>query len=206
MVAAAVPRLLGGRRRMTLIAAGAALVVASFALLPYHAFAWNSVRSAAEAPYLDRQRMAAEPPPGSPGTVAAERVGAGLDSVSRCCQGSPVSMTKLVALMNRIHAIVGDRTAYVADSPSGYPGLVYFVADLTPAPVMADKYMTILNEPQLNAYMAYFKTTVLPQTQAVLTAHLGTPEARHFLQRYSGARRITLRYDGKPYYMLLRGA
>lgn len=115
-------------------------------------------------------------------------------------------MTKLVALMNRIHAIVGDRTAYVADSPSGYPGLVYFVADLTPAPVMADKYMTILNEPQLNAYMAYFKTTVLPQTQAVLTAHLGTPEARYLLQRYSGARRITLRYDGKPYYMLLRGA
>jgi hypothetical protein len=115
-----------------------------------------------------------------------------------------VPMTKLVALMNRIHAIVGDRTAYVADFPYGYPGLVYFLADLTPAPVMADKYMTILNEPQLTAYMAYFEASVLPATQAVLTADLGTPEARFFLRRYAGARRITLDYDGKPYYVLLR--
>ena len=78
------------------------------------------------------------------------------------------------------------------------------LADLTPAPVMADKYMTILNEPQLTAYMAYFQASVLPATQAVLTADLGTPEARFFLRRYAGARRITLDYDGKPYYVLLR--
>jgi hypothetical protein len=204
MAVTAVPRLVGARRRATLTVAGAVLAVASFALLPYHAFAWTSVRSAADAPYLDRQRLAADSPPGSPTTLAASRVGAGLDRVPLCCQGSAVPMTKLVALMNRIHAIVGDRTAYVADFPHGYPGLVYFLADLTPAPVMADKYMTILNEPQLTAYMAYFQASVLPATMAVLTADLGTPEARFFLRRYAGARRITLDYDGKPYYVLLR--
>jgi hypothetical protein len=204
MTASALPRMLGARRRVTLTVAGAALTVASFALLPYQAFAWTSLRSAAEAPYLDRERLGAEPPPGRPATLAASRVGAGLDGAPLCCEFSSAPMTALIPLMNRIHAIVGDRTAYVADFPHALPGLVYFLADLTPAPVMADKYMTILNEPQLTAYMAYFQASVLPDTQAVLTADPATPEARYFLQRYAGARRVTLDYDGKPYYVLLR--
>jgi hypothetical protein len=45
---------------------------------------------------------------------------------------------------------------------------------------------------------------VLPQTQAVLTYDLNAPEARYFLQRYPGARRVTLRFAGQPYYILLR--
>jgi hypothetical protein len=173
-------------------------------VLPYKAFAWTSIRSAAEAPYLDRQQLAALPVPGTPATVAAQRVGAGLAGAPRCCWGPAVPMTTLIAMMDRIHALVGSRTAYVTDFPYGYPGLVYFLADLTPAPVLQDKYMTVLDEPQLTAYMAYFRVTVLPQTQAVLTSDLATPEARFFLQRYPGARLITLRYNGKPYYLLLR--
>jgi hypothetical protein len=113
-------------------------------------------------------------------------------------------MPDFVVLMNRIHAIIGDRTAYVADFPRAYPGLVYFVADLAPAPVSSDKYSSIMTEPQLKAFLADFRMRVLPQTQAVLTASLNTPEARFFLQRYATARRITLSYGGQPYYVLLR--
>lgn len=204
MTATAAPRLLGGRRRVTVTVAGAVLALGSFALLPYQAFAWTSVRSVAEAPYLDRQRLAAEPRPAGPATLAASRVGAGLDGARLCCQGSRVPMRDFTDLMNRIHAIIGDRTAYVADFRPGYPGLVYFTADLTPAPVMADKYMTTLNQPQLTAYMTYFRVSVLPHTQAVLTASLDTPEAQFFLRRYPTARRITLQFAGKPYYVLLR--
>jgi len=202
-VATVLPRLLGGRRRETLALGGAALVVASFGLLPYQEYALGSVRSAAEAPYLDRARLSADSRPGEPATLAAQRVGPGLDRAPRCCQGSDVPMADFIALMNRVHAIVGDRTAYVADFPHAYPGLVYFTADLTPAPVLFDKYTTILNEPQLTAYMAYFRQNVLPHTQAVLTASLGTPEARFFRQRHPGARRITLSFAGRPYYVLL---
>jgi hypothetical protein len=204
VAATVLPRLLGGRRRVTIIVAGIAVAVASFALLPYQAYAWNSVRSAAEAPYLDRQHMAAGPRPGMPATQAARRVGAGLAEAPKCCEASDVPMTDFIRLMNRIHAIIGDRTTYVADFPDAYPGLVYFTAGLTPAPVMDDKKMTVLNEPQLVAYMAYFRTSVLPRTQALATAILSTPEARFFLQRYPSAHRITLHYGGKPYYLLLR--
>lgn len=203
-VATVLPRLLGGRRRATLALGGAALIVASFGLLPYQAYAWGSVRSAAEAPYVDRTRLSAEPPPSGQATLAAQRVGPGLSRAPQCCQGPDGSMANFIVLMNRLHSIVGNRTTYVADFPHAYPGLVYFVADLTPAPVLFDKYTTVLNEPQLNAYMAYFKTTVLPQTQAILTAHLATPEAQFFLRRYPAARRITLRFAGEPYYVLLR--
>ena len=139
-----------------------------------------------------------------PGMLAASRVGAGLDGALLCCQGPPVPMPDVIRLMNRIHAIIGSRTTYVADFAHGYPGFVYFVADLTPAPVLADKYNTILNEPQLMAYMAYFRASVLPQTQALVTGSLSTPEARFFLQRYPGARRILLHFGRKPYYVLLR--
>jgi hypothetical protein len=203
VTATVLPRLLGARNRVTVAIAGAALAIASVMLLPGPAFTWTSVRSAAEAPFLDRQRLAASPRPSTPGTLAAQRIGTGLDTAPQCCQGPPVTMASLVSLMNRIHAVIGSRTTYVVDFPHAYPGFVYFAADLTPAPVTADKYMTILNEPQLKAYMAYFRTSVLPHTQALVSGALTAPEARLFLQRHPSARRILLHYGRKPYYVLL---
>ncbi len=194
VAASALPRLLGARR-LTAAVVGTALGIASFALLPASAFAWTSLRSAAQAPYLDRQRLAAERPPSQPATVAARRIGAGLDR--------DPALAGFVPLMNRIRAVIRDRTTYVADFPDGYPGFVYFVADLTPAPVPADKYMAIFTEPQLTAYMGYFRASVLPHTQALVTSSLEAPEARFFLRRYAGARRITLHDGDKPYYVLL---
>ena len=54
------------------------------------------------------------------------------------------------------------------------------------------------------AFLADFRTRVLPQTQAVLTDSLDAPEAGYFLRRYPDARRIILSYAGQPYYILLR--
>jgi hypothetical protein len=204
MTASGLPRLLGAERRVTLAVAAGALTAASFLLLPRGAFTPAGVRSWAAAPFLDRQRLAALPAPAEPATLAGRRVGAGLDDASRCCQGSPVPMPEFVRLMQRIHALVGNRTAYVADFPGEYPGLVYFGADLNPAPVSSDPYSSIETEPELTAFLADFRRRVLPQTQAVLTDALGTPEAGYFLRRYPTARRVTLRFGGQPYYLLLR--
>ena len=201
--ATVLPRLLGGRRRVTVTIAGAALAAASSLLMPRSAFAWTHVRTEAAAPYLDRQRLAAAPRPSLPVTPAARRVGSGLDNAPQCCQGPPLPMADLANDMDRIHAIIGKRMTYVVNFPHGYPGFVYFVADLTPAPAVGDEYNTVLNQPQLTAYMAYFKASVLPHTQALVTGSLTTPEARLFLQRYPGARRILLHLGRKPYHVLL---
>lgn len=205
VTATVLPRLLGARQDVAVGLAGAALTVASLLLLPHGDFTPASVRSWAEAPFVDRQRLAAVPDSGTPETLAGQRVGAGLDDVSQCCQGSPhVPMPAFVRLMQQIHTIVGDRTAYVANFRGEYPGLVYFGADLNPAPVSSDPYSSIETEPGLTAFLADFRTRVLPQTQAVLTDSLNTPEAGYFLRRYHRARRITLSYAGQHYFILLR--
>jgi hypothetical protein len=201
--ATVLPRLIGAHRRATLVLAGAAIVAASFLLLPYHAYKLASVRAEAEAPYIDRQRLAADLVLSAPRTVAGQRVGPGLVGTRLCCQHKAERMSQFLLLMNQIHAIVGDRTTYVVGFPNGYPGIVYFVANLTPAPVPIDLNTMVFTEPQRLAYLATFRRSVLPQTQALVTRYLSADEARYFLRRYPHARVITLRYRRNPYYVLL---
>jgi hypothetical protein len=207
MTATELPRLIGVQRRVTLAVVGVALIAASFVLLPHAAFARTGLRAWAEAPYLDRQRLAAAPASGTsatPTTLAAQRVGVGLDHAPVCCQGSPESMSDFIKLMERIHTIIGNRPAYVANFHGEYPGLVYFGADLNPAPISSDPYSSIETGPELKAFLADFHTRVLPQTQAVLTYDTKAPEAQWFLQRYPSARQIKLHYANKDYFVLLR--
>jgi hypothetical protein len=209
IVATALPRLLGARGGLTMVLTGAAVVAASLVLLPLRTFEWSAVRTHAEAPYLERQRLAAEPAASVPATVAGQRVGAGLATARTCCEFSVWSMPQFIQLMDRIHAIIGNRTTYVQDVPGGfpgllYPGLIYFVADLTPAPIPLDPYTLVFNEPQRRAYLAYFGQYVLPRTQALVTSDLSSPEAADFLSRYRHAdRTITLSFAGRPYYVVL---
>lgn len=204
MIATGLPRLLGAHRRVTVALAGAALLAAAFMLLPYKSFEWSGVQARVEAPYLDRQQLAAEPQPSTPTTVAGQRVGPGLADVQSCCQRSTWSMPQFIQLMDRIHAIIASRVTYVVNFGSGYPGIIYFVADLTPAPIPLDPATMVLNQPQLRAFLATFREHVLPQTQALVTSSLSAPETQDFLQRYAHARQITLRYLGMPYYVFLR--
>jgi hypothetical protein len=116
------------------------------------------------------------------------------------------SSQDLIALMNRLHAIVGNRVTYVVDFPYGYPGLVYFLADLRPAPIPLDPYTMVVTHLQMHHFLTVFRTSVLTRTQAVITSWLRAPEAAAFLRRYPDASRVTLRYRGRPYYVLLRRA
>jgi hypothetical protein len=92
----------------------------------------------------------------------------------------------------------------VVGFPAGYPGLVYFVADLTPAPVPLDLHTMVMNVPQYRAYLADLRGSVLPRTGAVVTPSLGAAEARYFRDLHPNARLITLTYRGKPLYVLIR--
>jgi hypothetical protein len=204
MAATVLPRLLGAWRSATLAVAGVAMFAASFLLLPWSAVKPASVRSRAAAPYQDRQRLAAEPAPAAPTTMAGGRVGAGLETVRQCCQDASVPMPYLIAFMNHLHAVIGDRTTYVVSFPAGYPGIVYFVADLTPAPVPIDVHTMVMNKPQYRAYLANFRSSVLPRTGALVTPSLGAAEARYFRDLYANARVITLAYRGQPLYVLIR--
>ncbi len=197
------PRLAGFGQPVALLVAGAALLAAGIWLLPAKVIAPSHIRAGLEDPYLDRQRLATYPVPGAPATIAGQRVGAGLAGAKVCCQSGHESMPQFVRLMNRLHAIVGDRTTYVVSFRNGYPGLIYFVADLRPAAIPADPYTLVFTQQDMDAYLRIFRTSVLPRTQALVTTSLNKPEALYFRQRYPRARRITLTYQGSPYYVLL---
>ncbi len=202
-VATVLPRALAARARLPLVFAGAAVVVLSFALLPPSALKPSMAYDRAVAPYLDRQRLAAVPAPSALTTLAARRVGPELTRAETCCQRRSEPMGQFLTLMNRVHAIVGNRTTYVVDFPGGYPGLVYFVADLKPAPYPIDMHTMVFTIAQRRAYMRTFRQIVLRQTQALITSSLDATEARYFRHRYPHAKTITLTYAGQPYYVLL---
>jgi hypothetical protein len=204
MVATALPRALGVTGRAVLVGAGVVLFVASFALLPYSAYRWASVRSVAAAPYLGRQHLAAEVSRAQPATVAGRRVGGALVTAPTCCQKGTLPMPDFIHLMNRIHQIVGHRSTYVVSFPTGYPGIVYFTADLDPAPIPLDPYTMVMNVPELKSFLATFESSVLPRTQALVTSKLTAPEAVDFISRYPHSRKFILRYGRYPYFVLLR--
>jgi hypothetical protein len=205
MAATLLPRLVGAVQPKAVAGAGVLIFCASFLLFPYKAVSPFTVTGWAAAPLRERLWLAAEPAPTTPTTIAGQRVGPGLASAPACCQGGLIeTMPAFVSLMNKIHRLVGSRTTYVVDFPEGYPGIVYFVADLTPAPVPIDFQTMVLNVPQEVAYMAYFRTNVMPKTYAVLTTSLAADEARYFRRAYPGVRTIRLTFTGEPYYLLLR--
>jgi hypothetical protein len=164
----------------------------------------HNVRSVAEEPYLGRQHLAAEVSPRQPVTLAGQRVGGALVNAATCCQHATLPMRDFIHLMNRIHQLVGHRTTYVVGFPTGYPGIVYFTADLNPAPIPLDPYTMVMNVPELKSFLATFESSVLPRTQALVTSKLSAPEARDFLRRYQHRRKFVLHYGRYPYYVLIR--
>ena len=103
----------------------------------------------------------------------------------------------------RVLVLGGTEIEYLAEG--AYPGLVYFVADLNPAPIAADEYDgSTLTEAGIQPYLTDFRVKVLPQTHALLTFTLEEPEAQYFLRRYPSARQVKLRYARQDYFVLLR--
>ncbi len=190
-------------QQVALVLTGAALFAVALLLLPAGLLTPSRIRSQFEVPHRDRQHLSAEPNPSSPATIAGQRVGPGLADAPTCCQFGTGSMAQFITLMDHIHAIVGSRTTYVVGFRNGYPGLIYFVADLNPAPIPADPYTLVFTQQQLTEYLQTFQSSVLPRTQALITPNLHRPEAVDFMHRYPHARRITLRYQGGPYFVLL---
>ncbi|HTZ91048.1 MAG TPA: hypothetical protein VMB74_01520 [Streptosporangiaceae bacterium] len=193
-VATMLPRQLGIRRWPVLGLAGVVLFAASFFLLPFHSYKFATIGAQAEAPTLDRQQLAAEKDPPIPPELAAHRVGAGVWDRPACCQRFSEPMSDFIILADRLHAIIGTRRTYVEDFQAGYPGIIYFVANLKPAPIPLDQHTMVFTEQQDAAYLSDFREHVLPKTKALVTDILGTPEDLAFEQYYPNYRLIELHY------------
>jgi len=201
--ATALPRLMGGRRLVTLVLAGAVLVGGSLALIPLRTYRPATLAAEARAPWADRQKLAGLPATAPPATLAAQRVGAGLWASPACCNRHSEPMSAFLRLGNELHRLIGNRATYVVSFEGGYPGMLYFIADLRPAPFPLDFDTMVLNAAQARAYEKNFRTDVLPHTQAIVTRSRGATEAKAFLDRYPHAVETWLPYRNSRLWVLL---
>jgi hypothetical protein len=109
-------------------------------------------------------------------------------------------MSDFIQLGDELRATIGNRTTYVVGFPAGYPGIIYFIAGLRPAPVPLDEHTMILTAAQANAFEKTFVTDVLPHTQALVSQFPDAPEVTAFRQRYPQAVRIKLLYHQTRHY------
>jgi hypothetical protein len=191
------PRLLdvgSPRRRLLSALALAAIPLALFPLRqianvddrltsPLQRFSYDS-------PALQWQRAAPE-------SIAARKLGPVLHApVQWCCTHYryPVSMREFAEILNRLHAVVGDRRVYVANFIDGMePGAAYFLADLNPAPIYMEPFTMVMNQTLLDQYLDYFREHIA-DVQAIVAVYPNLPEVRMFESAYPNHQRVELPY------------
>jgi hypothetical protein len=201
--AAELPRLLGLEHRAVRWSASLALAFGVVVLIgPYErtpaaiqAAVMNPVHARLHPPHVDKL-----PPTAS---LAQRRIGDGLFRGPICCSDSTVSMNTLARFMDHLHGLLGRRPTYVASFPDGYPGIVYFLADLVPGPIYLERQM-VIDESTEVPFLAYFKRH-LRDTYAIVSMEAASPEMVAFRSAYPHARRITLPYPRAPLYVVMRG-
>jgi hypothetical protein len=201
LVVAYLPRVLHLRRVPALAVAGA-VTIATLVLVPHSQYGLAAIRDRVEAPYLGRQAAAAAPAPAQPRSPAERRIGPGLAATPICCTASTVTMPQLAAFMDRLHGIIGDRPTYVASFSDAYPGLVYFLADLRPAPIYLEVW-TLVTNARIHDDFERFFLRHLDETKAIVTVDRDQPEVAEFNHRYPDHRVVSVEYRNKPLYVYL---
>ncbi len=152
-----------------------------------------------DRPALENDRV-------DPGSVAASRIGPELvRKGGACCTGSPVSMHEFATLINRLHALLGDKRVYIAELPLGtlYPGAAYFLADLRPAPMYLERATMAVNEDILKSFYDYYREH-LDEVDAVATVNLDIPEVGLFERTYPDHRTTVIPYHNQVITILTR--
>jgi hypothetical protein len=198
LAVAYLPRLLAIQSRRRGALAAAALVIVTLALMPLsqlrdvgHRATWPLARFDYESPALAWQRAPSD-------SVAAQRLTP--DVLSRpgqwCCTyfRYPTTMRELADILNRLHAVVGDRRTYVANFIDELqPGGAYFLADLEPAPIYFEPQTMAMNERLLDDFLAHFREHA-DEIEAVVAVFPNLPEVRMFRRAHPDYRQIELPY------------
>jgi hypothetical protein len=195
-------RVYGIERGFFSLVFAAAIVAVALGLLPSHTYRPRVLLDRIVAPVTTRLdgEFWTTPPDAPRGSVAAARVGASLLGQP---SSRPVSMPRFVAIMDRLHDVIGNRATYVASFKDAYPGLVYFVADLRPAPILLEPSTLIVNLGVQGQFLRDFRDHI-NNVRAIVTLSLESPEAKIFAHTFPAHRTITLQYLRDPVFVLLR--
>jgi hypothetical protein len=136
-------------------------------------------------------------------TIAANRVGNETLASYRCCTKAVVPMAELVRFMNRLHAVVGTRRAYVDYTGVVTSPVTYFLADLRPAPFRQDYGTMVLNDRIRRTWLRWFRAHVA-ETEAVITTSAGRAVPRIWAAANTHHRTVKVPWAGRTVLVMLR--
>jgi len=147
---------------------------------------------------------AQEPPEPYEGRSAYKRVPRLLHDEPELGNGAGVSMRTFLDFATDVQRIIGPRKTYVRDLGHVYfaDGLLYFLANLTPAPALPDRDTMTLTDEVRQAVADRIRAH--PQDfECFVASSLDGPEASAFLETHLDAQRLEKRLGGTILYILL---
>jgi hypothetical protein len=123
-----------------------------------------------------------------------------LSDEPQVCEGS-VPVRAFLEEMSALRDIVGTRRTMVIAFPGLTPGLINFIADLTPAPHFMAREMIMAD--MMPESIAWLKSHI-DQYDCIITDDLDDPETTTFRREYPNARVVTRSLGGDEYYIVLR--
>jgi hypothetical protein len=103
--------------------------------------------------------------------------------------------------LSTLREIVGTRKTMVVDFPGVFPGLVGFLADLTPAPHYLAREMIL---PDMRQESVDYLKAHIAEYECLITNDLDDAETTAFRQAYPSAKVVTRAVGQEPYYIVLR--
>lgn len=91
-----------------------------------------------------------------------------------------------------LRELVGERRTYIEGAGPYFTGLVYFMADLMPAPFLFDRETMLVNDALFAEHLAYFQAHI-GEVDCVITKDRESPEARAFASAHPDAQSLTQR-------------
>ena len=113
-----------------------------------------------------------------------------------------IPMRPFLRELSKLHELVGDRRTYIAGLGSVYTGLVYFLADLTPAPYLFDRETMMINDDLRREHQRYFESRIA-EVDCVIARSLEENEVHLFRRAYPDARVVILPINAVDAYVVI---
>ncbi len=136
------------------------------------------------------------------GRVAFKRATGLLRDEPVLAANSGLSMREFLTFASELHDIVGQRKTYIAYIGNVYTGLIYFMADLMPAPYPLDLETMTINADLRGLVIEHMRAH--PEDyECFIGPSLEATEAQVFLAGHSGAVTLPWKLGPSPLYVLL---
>jgi hypothetical protein len=134
--------------------------------------------------------------------VAFERATAHLSDEPTVAGEGSGPMRQFLSDASELHRLIGGRPTFVESAGPYFTGLVYFMADLTPAPYLYDVETMMFNNRQQTAAWAHFQKN-LAKVECVITSSTDAFEARAFLSANPRASVTPMRLGAGQIYVIM---